>query len=171
MNTRARLDIVKRRLQSNALLFMTPRSYAACDRPKRDRNQPDPIRVLVVDDEVSIRTILNHALGVSFPVRVHTASCNTAALRALRRHRTHLVISDLIRPGGDGFAFLERAREQFPHIPVLIVSGVLDSSTRVRVRRLGAAATLPKPFSPAQLVKVVGRLLGLEPAPFPRLER
>lgn len=47
----------------NALLFMTPISHPACDRPKRERNRPDPIRVLVVDDEVSIRTILKHALS------------------------------------------------------------------------------------------------------------
>lgn len=79
-------------------------------------------RILVVDDEPSIRETAKLLLGTK-GYEVHVAEDGFAALVHLRRSLPDLIISDLRMPNMSGFELLSVVRRRFPHIPVIAISG------------------------------------------------
>jgi DNA-binding response OmpR family regulator len=101
--------------------------------------------VLVVDDEPGILDVLTLGLqGDGFVVE--TARDVGAGLRAFETSSPDLVVLDVGLPGGDGFALLERIREQ-SDVPVVMLTARGDVKDRVRGLELGADDYVPKPFS------------------------
>jgi len=81
-------------------------------------------------------------------------------LKMARRHRKlNLVISDIVRPGMDGLAFLQAFKKERPNVPVMIVSGAMNSALRKRAYRLGAVACYTKPILWKRLLGAVTRNL------------
>jgi DNA-binding response OmpR family regulator len=118
-------------------------------------------RVLVVDDERASRDFLETVLKEEPGIRIDTASTNAHALRAIRRNRPCLVLSDIMRPDGSGMELLETLRRDLPDLPVIMVSCCcMDPSYRARARRLGAVACLSKPVSRWRLLAKVRKVLG-----------
>src|SRR6202453_2645903 len=116
-------------------------------------------RILVVDDEETIREIVSSTLnGAHFQTR--QAASGVEALAVLESgDEFDLVLSDLMMAEMDGITFLERAKERYPDMPIVMVTTVHDISVALQAIRNGAYDYLPKPFEREQLLATVRRAL------------
>src|ERR1017187_9659832 len=114
-------------------------------------------RILVVDDEETIREIVSSMLkGANFHPR--QAASGIEALSILESgDEFDLVLSDLMMAEMDGIALLERAKERYPDMPIVMVTTVHDISVALQALRNGAYDYLPKPFEREQLLATVRR--------------
>jgi two-component system OmpR family response regulator len=126
-------------------------------------------RVLVVDDEPRIVSFISRALTAE-GLGVDSAHDGPRALELARSRRYELVVLDLLLPGLDGIAVLQRILDSRPEQRVLILSALSDVDSKVRCLELGAADYLPKPFALAELVaRVRARLRQPEAPATPRV--
>jgi len=116
-------------------------------------------RILVVDDEEPIREIISSMLnGVGYKTR--QAATGMEALHILKTSgESELMLSDLMMAEMDGVALLERSKEKYPDMPVIMVTAVHDISVALAAIRNGAYDYLLKPFEREQLVAMVRRAL------------
>ena len=117
-------------------------------------------RILVVDDEIDISTVLSVTLRrAGFEVR--TASDGLEALEAIRLEPPDLVILDVMMPRLDGLETLKRIREHGPttHIPVIMLSAKTQLADKVRGFERGADDYVAKPFEPSEMLVRVQSLL------------
>ena len=117
--------------------------------------------ILLVNDEPEHLKLLAVVLGHA-GYRTETALSGEEALRAARRSRPRLVISDVSMPGLDGIELcrLIRADEDLRTVPVLLVSALRkDSESALEGLRAGAEDYLEAPYDPVRLVAKVARLL------------
>ncbi|QKT03641.1 nitrogen regulation protein NR(I) [Ectothiorhodospiraceae bacterium 2226] len=113
-------------------------------------------RIWVVDDDRSIRWVLERALrDEQFEVTAFEEG--GAVLRALARERPDAIISDIRMPGTDGLALLERIRSDYPELPVIIMTAHSDLDSAVSAYQGGAFEYLPKPFDVDQAVELARR--------------
>ena len=110
-------------------------------------------RILVVDDEQSIRTIVEYALRDA-GFEVATASRGDDALAAVARDPVDLVVLDLMLPGMDGLEVCRRIRAE-RNVPIIILSAKGEELDKVLGLELGADDYVTKPFSPRELVSRV----------------
>jgi putative nucleotidyltransferase with HDIG domain len=119
----------------------------------------EPERILVVDDEEPIREIVCSMLN-SAGYTCSQASSGLEALAVLQSgDEFELVLSDLMMAELDGIGLLERAKEQFPDMPVIMVTAVHDISVALAAIRNGAYDYLLKPFEREQLLATARRAL------------
>ncbi|MCP5026244.1 MAG: response regulator transcription factor [Actinomycetia bacterium] len=107
--------------------------------------------VLVVDDEENIRFLVQSGLELG-GFRTTTATNGSEALDAVERERPALIVLDVMMPGMDGFAVLERLQATGVRIPVIMLTARDTTDDRVRGLTDGAADYLVKPFAIAELV-------------------
>ena len=116
-------------------------------------------RILVVDDEESIREIISSMLSAA-GYKTAQASSGMEALAVLNSHgEFELMLSDLMMAELDGIALLERSKEKYPDMPVIMVTAVHDISVALAAIRNGAYDYLLKPFEREQLLAMVRRAL------------
>jgi putative nucleotidyltransferase with HDIG domain len=116
-------------------------------------------RILVVDDEESIREVVCSMLGAA-GYRCTPAVSGNAALDLLAAGAEfELMLSDLMMAEMQGDVLLERAKERFPDMPVIMVTAVSDLSVALGTLRTGAYDYLLKPFEREQLLNTVSRAL------------
>jgi DNA-binding NtrC family response regulator len=110
--------------------------------------------ILVVDDEVPILDAFVAALSPYFDVS--QATCSRDADFMLRKKEFKVVISDHLMPGGNGMSFLVRAREEYPKMSRILVTGYMKPEMLMRsVNEAALFRYLLKPVTFAELVKVV----------------
>lgn len=116
-------------------------------------------RILVIDDELSIRMLLENFL--SGPYEVISKSNGLDALEWLEGSLPDLIICDIQMPHMDGYQFLERVRERgfTKHTPVIMLSGAESSKDRIRCYQLGSQDFLVKPFNPEELAELIRKNL------------
>jgi len=120
-----------------------------------------PSRVLVVDDSVTMRSIVRKLLaGTSFPLDVSEAEEGFAALKLVRERAVDLVFLDYNMPGFSGLETLAEFRRERRRLYVVIMTSVDDDSLAERAREQGAAF-LKKPFFQADIEAVLCRFYGL----------
>ena len=119
--------------------------------------------IWVVDDDVSIGWVLEKALSRSgYLVKVFRGV--KPLLMALKSERPHVVISDIQMPGVDGLKLLELLHENFPAIPVIIMTAYSDFETTISSYKKGAFEYLAKPFDINQALALVDQaVLQAEP--------
>jgi len=116
-------------------------------------------RILVVDDEETIREIVSSMLGGAH-FQTRQASSGIEALAILESgEQFDLVLSDLMMAEMDGIALLERAKERYPDMPIVMVTAVHDIQVALQALRNGAYDYLLKPFEREQLLATVRRAL------------
>ena len=116
-------------------------------------------RILGVDDEDSIREIVCSMLG-SAGYATTSAASGIEALGILESgEQFALMLTDMMMAGMDGLALLERTKERFPDMPVIMVTAVHDISVALGSIRNGAYDYLLKPFEREQLLATVRRAL------------
>ena len=98
-------------------------------------------RLLVVDDEADIRTLVKRALPL---YEVLEAENGEQALEVIQEEKLDLVITDINMPVMDGRELLGRMRSQFPSLPIIAISGYADTDEIVQ---LGFDGFLEKPLS------------------------
>ena len=98
-------------------------------------------RLLVVDDEADIRTLVKRALPL---YEVLEAENGEQALEVIQEGKLDLVITDINMPVMDGRELLGRMRSQFPSLPILAISGYADTD---EITQLGFDGFLEKPLS------------------------
>ena len=116
----------------------------------------NPLEVWVVDDDASIRWVLERALrkGGMEPRSFDHAD---AALAALRTRRPDVLLTDVRMPGTEGLRLLEIARRDHPELPVIVMTAHADLDHAVAAYRGGAFEYLPKPFDIDEAVALVRR--------------
>ncbi|MFW5694514.1 MAG: sigma-54-dependent transcriptional regulator [Alkalispirochaeta sp.] len=117
--------------------------------------------VLVVDDEESIRDILTDILSDE-GYSVLTAGDGLVALGILEREVVDCVLLDVWLPGKGGLQVLEEIRDQFPRVPVIMISGHGTIDAAVKAVKNGAYDFLEKPLSLDRVMTVVRNALMLE---------
>jgi two-component system nitrogen regulation response regulator GlnG len=115
-----------------------------------------PLEVWVVDDDASIRWVLERALrqGGMEPRSFDHAD---AALEALRSRRPDVLLTDVRMPGTEGLRLLEIARRDHTDLPVIVMTAHADLDHAVAAYRGGAFEYLPKPFDIDEAVALVRR--------------
>jgi len=121
--------------------------------------QPGKPKVLAVDDEKNIRDMLRSALEEIGFCDVETAANGREALNALRSQPFDLVITDLMMPEMNGTRLLEISRNEFPEIPMIVITGYAQMETVIEVLRLGAANFITKPFRLQEIRAVIEKAL------------
>lgn len=129
---------------------------AMADRPQAREGRP---RVLVADDESSIRDLLSKTLALA-EYDVDTAPDGRAALERLRLGHYDLLIADLKMPGMDGLTLIREARRLKADLPVIIITGFSTESSAIEAVNLGVAGYLTKPFRVPQVLAAAARALG-----------
>ncbi|MCZ7683768.1 MAG: response regulator transcription factor [Sandaracinaceae bacterium] len=114
-------------------------------------------RVLVVDDEVRIREVVQYALERE-GFRVSAVEDGAKAVDTLARGGFDLVVLDVMMPGADGLEVCRRVRAT-SKVPILFLSARADEIDRVLGLELGGDDYLVKPFSPRELVARVRAVL------------
>ncbi len=118
-----------------------------------------PDRILVVDDEEPIREIVASMLGTA-GYACKQAGSGMEALAVLNSGEDfELMLSDLMMADLDGIGLLERTKEKYPDMPVVMVTAVHDISVALAAIRNGAYDYLLKPFEREQLLNTVSRAL------------
>src|SRR5215212_11450233 len=97
----------------------------------------DSRRILIVDDDVAIRTSLAEAVS-EWAAEVRVAADSTEALARVAERAPDLVLSDVRMPGGSGVDLLELLRERAPETDVVLMTAYEDMTTIVRAMREGA---------------------------------
>jgi DNA-binding NtrC family response regulator len=116
------------------------------------------VRILIVDDEeivcLSCRRILNEE-----GYEVETRLSGSEALELLKQEAFDLAILDLKMPRMNGIDLLQFMKQDYPHMPVIMMTGYATVETAVEAMKAGALDYVPKPFSPDELVMVVKKAL------------
>jgi len=118
------------------------------------------IRLLIVDDEPTIRAGIRHSIPwADYGVQI-VGDCGNGreALELLSRLAVDVALVDIVMPHLDGLELCERAREQFPALHLVIVSGHENFSYAQRALRLGIDDYLLKPVSAEQLIATIAAL-------------
>jgi excisionase family DNA binding protein len=129
---------------------------AVADRPASREGRS---RVLVVDDESSIRELLQKTLALA-EYEVDTAPDGRAAIERLRLGNYDLLIADLKMPGMDGLTLIREAKRLKADLPVIIITGFSTESSAIDAVNLGVAGYLTKPFRVPQVLAAAARALG-----------
>jgi excisionase family DNA binding protein len=116
-------------------------------------------RVLVVDDEESIRDLLSKTLALA-EYDVDTAPEGRAAVAQLRIHAYDLLITDLKMPVMDGLTLIREARRLAPRLPIVIITAYSTESSAIESVNLGVSGYLTKPFRITKILSTAARILG-----------
>ncbi|SFQ86876.1 two-component system, NtrC family, nitrogen regulation response regulator GlnG [Halopseudomonas formosensis] len=115
--------------------------------------------IWIVDDDRSIRWVLEKALQQDGMEPTCFDSADSALLRLHRQQRPDVLISDIRMPGSSGLELLSNVRELHPGLPVIIMTAHSDLDSAVASYQGGAFEYLPKPFDVDEAVALVRRAL------------
>ena len=119
-------------------------------------------RILVVDDEASIRDLLSKTLALA-DYDVDVAPDGREAIERLRMLAYDLLITDLKMPGMDGLGVIREARRLKADLPVIIITGFSTEASAIEAANLGVAGYLTKPFRVPRVLAVAAKALGEQP--------
>ena len=119
---------------------------------------PKPNCVWIIDDDRSIRWVLEKAL-LREDIPCMTFSSGSDALRELERSTPAAVLSDIRMPGVSGLELLQALKDKLPKVPVIIMTAYSDLDSAVAAFQGGAFEYLPKPFDVDQALELVRRAL------------
>jgi DNA-binding NtrC family response regulator len=120
-------------------------------------------RILVADDEESLRHFLSRALSARGH-EVITVGCGTEALDALGESRFDLLLSDVVMPELDGIALALRVSRDYPELPIVIMTGFMSAKARAEDLSTLVRKVVAKPFSLEDICRHVEEALMPPPA-------
>ena len=123
------------------------------------RSVPSRPRILVVDDEASIRDLLARTLALA-EYDVDIAPDGRSALERLRLYPYDLLIADLKMPGMDGLSVIREAKRLKADLPVIIITGYSTEASAIEAVNLGVAGYLTKPFRVPQVLAAAAKAIG-----------
>jgi len=132
---------------------------AAAPAPTRQTSSGGRPRVLVVDDEATIRDLLSKTLALA-EYDVDMAPDGRTALERLRIIPYDLLITDLKMPGVDGLTVIREARRLKADLPVIIITGFSNEASAIEAVNLGVSGYLTKPFRVPRVLAAASKALG-----------
>lgn len=124
-------------------------------------------QILVVDDSLSVRKVLERLLSSHADVRVAVSAEDALAQLDAGMPIPDLLISDVLMPGMDGLELSQilRRRPDTAQMPIVLISGVLNDELMQRANAAGVHAVIRKPFTVEELQPVILQALATSPAP------
>jgi CheY-like chemotaxis protein len=118
-------------------------------------------KVLVVDDDSSIRTIAEISLAQVGGFEVAMVGAPTEVIAKVETEMPDLILMDVKMPGLDGPTLIGKLREnpKISHIPVILMSASITDDERMSYANLGATAVISKPFDAMRLPKELQALV------------
>ncbi len=113
------------------------------------------LKVLVVEDDPTVREVLTTLLGFE-GCHVEVAEDGEAGLEAAARLRPDVVLLDIMMPGLDGYDVCRTLKSEPDAPKVVMVTAKTSAEDERKGMAVGADAYLRKPFSPLELLQVVG---------------
>lgn len=120
---------------------------------------PGKIRILVVDDEPSIRDVLSLTLGNQEGYHVETIQDGIRALEKIRRDFYHIVFVDLKMPGVDGIEVIKELKRVSPETEAVIITAYGTISTATQALRAGAYDYITKPFHLDEIKLLIEKII------------
>ena len=117
-------------------------------------------RILIVDDELSIRQVLQEIVTV-YGYEAETAQSAKEALGILPKKKIDLVMLDLNMPDITGEKFLDFIRKQGFKTPVVVVSAHIDKGMAQYLGKVGISGIVTKPFEVERVIDVMNKALGV----------
>jgi CheY-like chemotaxis protein len=118
-------------------------------------------RALLIDDDEVFCSQVVQALGRHVKnCAVFTAVNGKEAVKIMEASRIDFVITDLNMPEMNGYEFISHARAHYPDIPILVVTGIKTPEVEERLRSLGIARCIEKPFDPKEVAPLILNELG-----------
>src|SRR6476646_35436 len=129
-------------------------------------------KVLVVDDSLSVRKVVQRALE-SRRIEVLSAASGNEALEQIGRHAHDLIVCDVIMPDMDGYQICDFVKKHptLSHTPVLLISGIVNGTVLERAAKVRSDDVMRKPFAAAELLQRIESFLGFHPHAGPRPRR
>jgi DNA-binding response OmpR family regulator len=115
-------------------------------------------KILVVDDEDNVCQSVKRILSRK-GYTVDNAANVDEAVKKISNGSFDLVITDLMMPNTSGLELLQIIREHYPELEVVMITGYASIESAVKATKLGAAAYLPKPFTPVELTDTTEKAL------------
>lgn len=128
-------------------------------------------KVLVVDDSVSVRKVVERALA-GRQIDVVTAASGSEAIERFDKEEPDVVVCDVVMPDRDGYEICEFVKNH-PRLgttPVLLMSGIVNDEVRARATAARASGVLAKPFAADDLLREIDALLGSSRTATPPME-
>jgi CheY-like chemotaxis protein/predicted regulator of Ras-like GTPase activity (Roadblock/LC7/MglB family) len=125
-------------------------------------------KVLVVDDSLSVRKVVERAL-VGRHIEVVCAATGSEAMERIERDEPDVVVCDVVMPDKDGYEICDfvKRHPRLARTPVLLMSGIVNDDVRERAARVQSADVLSKPFAADDLLRRLEALLATVPPPAP----
>lgn len=117
--------------------------------------------VLVVDDSEVDRVLIGGLLGEDVDLAVSFATSGTEALAHLARQQPDLVVTDMHMPEITGLELVSAARERYPQLPLVLITGQGSEEIAMRALQAGAASYVPKRMLADNLLDTVRRVLSI----------
>ncbi|MDR3213004.1 MAG: response regulator transcription factor [Azoarcus sp.] len=119
------------------------------------------IRILIADDHDILRAGLKHILNETSDIAVGGEASNGAeALARLREGRWDAVVLDLNMPGRNGIDLIKQVKDEFPHLPILVLSMYKEDIYAVRTLKAGASGYLCKDNAESHLAEALRKIVG-----------
>ena len=115
-------------------------------------------RILVVDDEDSLRSVLSNEL-VGAGYEVATAADGDEAISAVQNKQFDLVLLDIKMHRVDGFEVLRFIKKGYPAVKVIMLTGFADLKNAIESKKLGAEDFVSKPYDLVDLLTTIERVL------------
>ena len=119
------------------------------------------MRILVVDDEDIVLESCQAVLELD-GFEAQFAPSADKALEAMKNNRFDLLLIDVKMPKKDGMYLMGKIKEQWPDIPIVVMSGYYTTETIQEAMGMGAATFIAKPFEPDELVETVRKVIAKE---------
>ncbi len=117
-------------------------------------------RAILVDDHEIVRKGLRQIIHDEFfHSEIEEAACADEAIRMIRHQKFDLVISDITMPGRSGLELLKQIHQEFPSLPVLILSIHREDQYAIRALKAGASGYLAKDSASLELIKAIRQVL------------
>jgi CheY-like chemotaxis protein/predicted regulator of Ras-like GTPase activity (Roadblock/LC7/MglB family) len=128
-------------------------------------------KVLVVDDSLSVRKVVERAL-LGRQMEVVCAATGSEALERIERDEPDIVVCDVLMPDKDGYEICTFVKQhpRLARTPVLLMSGIVNDEVRERAARVQSADVLSKPFAADDLLRKLDALLAAAAPPPPPVE-
>lgn len=115
--------------------------------------------IIVVDDALTDRTLVSGLLTNEFDCEVQTAENGEAALDFIDARRPDIVLTDLQMPGMDGLELLQSIKEDYPMIPVVLMTAQGSEDIAANAMKAGATSYVPKRRLAEDLTRTVKRII------------
>src|SRR6266403_2013485 len=120
-------------------------------------------KVLVVDDSLSVRKVVQRALE-SRRIEVLSAASGTEALEQIGRETPDLIVCDVIMPDMDGYQICDFVKKHptLGHTPVLLISGIVNGTVLERAAKVRSDDVMRKPFAAEELLQRIESFLNAQ---------